>query len=113
MKIEKITAKIAFSDKTFTKRVLFNENQILNFVLNMKPGQSIPPHTHENSELVIYVLTGSGEATIDGTNAELTEGDVVHLKGEEVFSLKNSGASEMSCFVVIAPNPSAIYSKEI
>ncbi len=113
MKIENLSSKIVYSDKTFTKRVVFNEDKVLNFILNMKPGQALPPHTHESSDLVLHVLTGNGEVTVDGINQTVSEGDVLYLKGEEVFSMKNTGDKDMSAFVIITPNPSAIYSKEV
>jgi quercetin dioxygenase-like cupin family protein len=113
MKIEKISDKIVYSEEKFTKRVLFNENKILNFVLNFKPGQGVPPHNHEQSDLIIHVLVGEGEMGVDGVMHKVTQGDVIHLKGTEVFSLKNNGEKDMSLFVILAPNPSPIYSKEV
>jgi quercetin dioxygenase-like cupin family protein len=113
MKVEKLADKTVFSDKTFTKRVLFNEDKVLNFVLNLKPGQTLPPHTHESSELIVHVITGEGDVTVDKNVHKVSGGDVLFCKGEEVFSVKNTGEADMSCFVIIAPNPSAVYSKEI
>jgi len=113
MKIEKISDKIVYSEEKFTKRVLFNENRVLNFVLNFKPGQGVPPHNHEQSDLIVHVLVGDGELGVDGTMHKITEGDVIHCKGTEVFSLKNTGDKDMSLFIILAPNPSPIYSKEV
>jgi quercetin dioxygenase-like cupin family protein len=112
MKLEKLSDKIVFSEKTFTKRVLFAEDKVLTFVLNMKPGQGLPAHTHEQSDLVLHILSGEGEGTVDGIVQKLGTGDVIYLKGEEVFGFTNTGDKDISCFVVITPNPSAIYSKE-
>jgi quercetin dioxygenase-like cupin family protein len=113
MKIEKISDKIVYSEEKLTKRVLFNENRVLNFVLNFKPGQGVPPHNHEQSDLLIHVLMGNGEMGVDGVMHDITEGDVIHCKGTEVFSLNNTGDKNMSLFVILAPNPSPMYSKEI
>ena len=113
MKIEKISNKIVYSEEKLTKRVLFNENRVLNFVLNFKPGQGVPPHNHEQSDLIIHVLVGNGEMGVDGVMHDITEGDVIHCKGTEVFSLNNTGDTNMSLFVILAPNPSPVYSKEI
>jgi quercetin dioxygenase-like cupin family protein len=113
MKIENLSNKIVYSDKTFTKRVIFNEDKVLNFVLNMQPGQGLPDHTHENSDLVLHILVGEGEAVVDGQTHKVSQGDVLHLYGEEMFRLTNTGDKDMSAFVVITPNPSAIYRKEI
>jgi quercetin dioxygenase-like cupin family protein len=113
MKIVKISEKIVYSEEKFTKRVLFNENRVLNFVLNFKPGQGVPPHNHEQSDLIVHVLVGDGELGVDGTMHKITEGDVIHCKGTEVFSLKNTGEKDMSLFIILAPNPSPMYSKEV
>ena len=113
MKIEKISEKIVYSDGKFTKRVIFNENRVLSFVLNFRPGQGVPAHNHEQSDLIIHVLVGEGEMGVDGIMNKITKGDVIHCKGTEVFSLKNNGDSDMSCFVILAPNPSPMYSKEV
>jgi quercetin dioxygenase-like cupin family protein len=113
MKIEKIADKIVFMENTLTKRILFNEDRILNFVLNFKPGQGVPPHNHEESDLIIHVLSGNGEMVVDGVTHNVTEGDVVHCYGREVFSIQNTGDKDMSLFVILAPNPSPVYSKEI
>lgn len=114
MKIEKIAERIIYSDATFTKRVLFSEEKVLNFVLNMKPGQVIPPHQHEDSDLILHVLTGGVELTVDGKVQNITAGDVIYCEGKETFSLKNNTNENMSCFVVLAPRPSLkIYADEI
>lgn len=113
MKIEKISEKIVYMDDNLTKRILYNENRVLNFVLNFRPGQGVPPHNHEQSDLIIHVLVGQGEMVVDGNTYNIIHGDVIHCKGTEVFSLQNTGDMDMSCFVILAPNPSPIYSKEI
>jgi len=114
MKIEKISDRIVYSDSTFTKRLLFNEEKVLNFMLNFKPGQELPPHTHEESDLVLHVLKGSGELEVDGKVQSISEGDVVYCEGNEVFSMKNNTEDNLSCFVIIAPRPiPKIYADEI
>lgn len=50
---------------------------------------------------------------VDGTAHRVIEGDVIYCKGTEVFSITNNGGKDMSCFVILTPNPSPIYSKEI
>lgn len=113
MQLEKISDKIVYSDESFTKKILFKEDKILNFVLNFKPGQGVPPHNHEQSDLLVHVLVGDGEMTVDGVLHHITQGDVIHCIGKEVFSLKNTGTKDMSLFIILAPNPSAVYSKEV
>lgn len=113
MELEKISEKITYSDEKFTKKILFKENNILSFILNFKPGQGVPPHNHEKSDLIIQVLIGQGEMGVDGKNHKILQGDIIHCKGNEVFSLSNTGYVDMSCLVMLAPNPSPVYSEEV
>ena len=114
MKIEKIADRIVYSEETFTKRVLFSEEKVLNFVLNIMPGQELPKHHHEDSDLIFHILTGGGMLTVDGNDQKVTVGDVIHCEGKEEFSLKNDTNENLSCFVVLAPRPvPKIYADEI
>jgi len=114
MKIEKIQDRMVYSDKTITKRLLFSEEKVLNFVLNLTPGQKLPPHTHEDSDLIMYVITGGGKLTVDGKTQDITKGDVIYTKGQETFSFENDTQENLSCFVVLAPRPEPkIYADEV
>jgi quercetin dioxygenase-like cupin family protein len=114
MKIEKIADKMVYSEQSFTKRLLFSEEKVLNFILNLMPEQEIPPHRHEDSDLILHVLTGGGSLTVDDNTQSITSGDVIYCVGEEEFSLKNNSNENLSCFVVIAPRPiPKIYAEEI
>jgi len=114
MKLEKIKERMVYSDATFTKRLLFSEEKVLNFVLNLKPGQVLPPHQHEDSDLILYVVTGGGELTVDDNKQDIAEGDVIYCVGKELFSINNNTNTNLSCFVVLAPRPEPkIYAEEI
>jgi quercetin dioxygenase-like cupin family protein len=113
MDIKNINDSIVFSDKTLTKRVLFADKQILSFVLNLKAGQVLPAHRHENSSLVMLVLDGSGEIRINAERQRLEKGTVVLAKGEDDFEIPNV-SKDISILVNISPNPSnELYSKEV
>lgn len=113
MKTEKIINKVIFNENTFTKRVIFNEEKVLTFVLNMMPGQEIPPHQHEESDLVLHVIGGGGQLTVDEKVQNIGVGDVIYCTGNEVFSIVNNTEENLSCFVVIAPRPTPkLYSQE-
>lgn len=113
MKIEKLSEKIVYMDDKLTKRIVFKEERVLSFILNFRPGQGVPPHNHEESDLIIHVLVGHGKMEVDGISHEIAQGDIIYCKGTEVFSLKNAGDQDMSCFVILAPNPSPVYSIEV
>jgi quercetin dioxygenase-like cupin family protein len=113
MKLEKISEKMVYMDNTLTKRILFNEDKVLSFVLNFRPGQGVPPHNHEESDLIVNVLVGEGEMVVDGKSNRVVQGDIIYCVGAEVFSITNNSDKDMSCLVILAPNPSPVYSKEV
>jgi len=113
MDIKNINDSIVFSEKTFTKRILYADRQTLSFVLNLKAGQSLPSHKHENSTLVLNVLDGKGEIRINDEVQQLEKGAFLSAKGEDDFEIPKV-AEDMSLLVIISPNPSnEIYSKEL
>jgi quercetin dioxygenase-like cupin family protein len=77
------------------------------------PGQSIPPHNHEESDLLLHVLSGKFDLTVDDKTTGLNAGDVVHCTGREVFSMNNV-KENTTCLVVLVPSPEMkAYSQEI
>jgi mannose-6-phosphate isomerase-like protein (cupin superfamily) len=113
MEVKNIKDSIVFNDSTFTKRTLYATDDILCFILNMKPGQQLPAHTHENSTLILHVLSGSGEVKINDEVVALEIGTVLNAKGEDEFSIPKV-TENMSIFVNLCPNPSnALYSKSL
>lgn len=113
MEVKNIKDSIVFNDTTFTKRTLYAVDDILCFTLNMMPGQVLPAHTHENSTLLLHVLSGRGEVKINDEIIPLEAGTVLCAKGEDEFSIPRV-TENMSIFANLCPNPSnALYSKSL
>ena len=73
------------------------------FRLNFEPGQSLPPHTHEASEIAVQVLEGEAEMQADGQVERVRAGQMAHCAGSETFSVRNTGASRLSLLVFLYP----------
>jgi len=91
------------STEGFTKRVLLRSPHALVFTLNFQAGQTLPPHTHADSEIVVQVLAGEGQATVDGRVEALRVGAVMQCNGAESFSVQNTGSSVLSLLVCLCP----------
>lgn len=90
----------------FTKRVFQQSPNGLVFLLNFEPGQSLPSHQHDQSEITVTVLEGQGEATVQERNVPLHGGTVIHCRGDESFSVQNTGSGRLSLLVFLYPtNP--------
>lgn len=90
----------------FTKRICFNDPQVLVFVLTFGPGQSLPKHKHENSKVVLHVHAGSGVMLINGQETPAAQGDVFLVAGDEELAVQNTGDQNLVLLVSLSPNPS-------
>lgn len=113
MDIKDVNESIVFSDKTFTKRTLFVTKDVLCFILNMKPGQTLPVHKHENSSLIFIVLSGAGEVRVNDDIVRITQGSAAYVKGQDDFSIPTV-SEDLTLFVTISPNPAnELYAKNL
>ncbi|MBP2239565.1 quercetin dioxygenase-like cupin family protein [Cytobacillus eiseniae] len=113
MEKKSVTAAQEFSEKQFTKKILFREGESTVFVLNFMPGQQLPAHKHPGTSVYLMVIQGGGTLTIDGTPHEVTEKDVIVAGGEEEFSFSNSGNENTSLYVMLNKIPDERYVQEI
>ena len=51
-------------------------NQIVEWVSNLKPGVGIPPHIHTKEDEIFRVIKGQVEMTINGKTTVLNSGDI-------------------------------------
>ena len=113
MKIGNIHDSIVFRDESLTKRILFADKNVLTFVLNLKPGQSVPMHRHETSTLVLTVLGGAGEIAVNREKSAVREGDFLTVGGEDDFGVPTV-TNDLSLLVSLSPNPTdERYGKEV
>ena len=76
-------------------------------VITVEPGQTVrPAHSHPNGEEVIYIVSGSGQAMVNGEVSAVREGTAVLFPQGEVHMLRNSGDTQMkvACFFAPATN---------
>lgn len=95
---------ILFRDESLTKKIIYDEEKVLAFVLNLKAGQSIPIHKHGTSALIYHVLGGAGELLVNGEVIKLQEGSIGLVAGEDDFSIPKI-EEDMSMYVTISPRP--------
>ncbi len=90
----------------FTKRMIRQSAGGLVFRLNFEPGQSLPAHTHAESEITVTVLEGEGQAGADGRTQPIRAGTILHCTGNESFDVQNTGTKRLSLLVFLYPgNP--------
>lgn len=69
--------------------------------LALDEGQTIPPHSHPEREIVFYLLEGDVELQLEDDTYELTPNDIVRFDGDQDIS--PSAVSESVALLVLAP----------
>lgn len=91
-----------FDDKKFTKYDLFKENDETVFVLNLKPGQELPPHKHPERNLYLLGYEGEGEFVIDGEKHRCKKGDIFAVSPEEEFGVVNHSDGNFTVYAFMS-----------
>ena len=97
-----------------SKRVIFQDNNVLAFILNFAPGAVLPNHTHFTSTLLMKVMQGTANVTIEGQIVPVTEGDLLQIEGSENMSVENTGNGKLELYITLSPTPTAVdYAKDV
>jgi quercetin dioxygenase-like cupin family protein len=73
-------------------------------VIRLSPGQSLPPHTHGASDLMLFVVEGSGVLdTTDGTEA-IAAGTLAYYRGDEELRVTNDSGAGLTLLAFLAPS---------
>jgi|YNPBryantNP2012_1023418.scaffolds.fasta_scaffold01142_7 quercetin dioxygenase-like cupin family protein len=72
-------------------------------MLEIGPGVEIPIHTHDQELDSILVLSGNGQAFIDGAWREIGEGDYILIPPTLEHGVKNTSPQPLRLFIVHSP----------
>lgn len=69
--------------------------------LQLEADQRVPPHTHPDTNIVIHLVSGRLELTLDDEQYELEANDLIHCSGDQEIS--PYALEPSTAIVVIAP----------
>ncbi len=76
-------------------------------VVSLEPGKGHERHNHPGVEEILYVLSGTGEQTVDfdgrSFRREVSPGVLIHIPPDIYHSTINTGQEPMRLFAVYAP----------
>ena len=66
--------------------------------MTVDPGRSVggPENYHSDSDQWLYVVSGSGVATIDGTEERIEPGDLLRIEAGERHGIENDGSEPLA-----------------
>ncbi len=78
--VDKIDQQIMFAEKSWGSYQVINvEPESLTIKVTLNPGQGMSYHLHRHRDEVWTVISGEGEAIVDGKTFAVHEGDVIKL----------------------------------
>lgn len=72
-------------------------------VIRLSPGQALPPHTHGESDLMLFVAEGDGTLHVDDDSVAFPQGSVAYYRGSEELRVANEGTDGLTLLAFLAP----------
>ncbi len=72
-------------------------------VIRLSPGQTLPSNTHSASDLMIYIVEGTGTLTVDGDTSAFDVRSLAYFRGDEETRLSNTGTTGRTTLAFPAP----------
>ncbi len=72
-------------------------------LIRLWPGQALPPHTHEPSELMLFVTEGDAELDTEQGMVPFPAGSLALLEGSEELRVSNRGSAPVTLLAFLAP----------
>jgi quercetin dioxygenase-like cupin family protein len=82
----------------------FIEGSVSNVrVIRLSPGQALPAHRHDASDLMLFAVEGAGVLdTVDGP-VEFGAGSIAFYRGDEELRVSNDGEVGFTLLAFLAP----------
>lgn len=72
-------------------------------LIRLAPGQALPPHTHGESDLLLYCVEGTTTLDTPDGDVALPAGSLAVLRGTEELRASNAGDTGVTLLAFLAP----------
>lgn len=90
-------------ENTNFRTVLYTGKQAQIVAMSIPVGEDIGEEVHPNTDQIIFIVDGDGEAILNGETRRIEEHDVVFVPAGTTHNFKNIGDEELKLFTVYAP----------
>lgn len=80
---------------------------------DVSPGTSIPVHLHEKEDEIIFIQSGSGEATVGEEKVAIASGSVLFVPQGTWHGGRNTGSETLRWIAIYSPSGFEGYFREI
>ncbi len=90
-------------DNDFFRRVLYTGPHSQLVVMSIPVGDDIGEETHANTDQILFVVDGEGQAILNGQVQPAEEHSVIFVTAGTRHNIKNIGHKALKLFTVYAP----------
>jgi mannose-6-phosphate isomerase-like protein (cupin superfamily) len=88
---------------SFFRQVLYTGPYCQLVVMSIPPGEEIGTEVHANTDQILVIVEGNGEAIVDGRHKPAGEHNVVFVTAGTRHNVRNIGTKELKLFTIYAP----------
>jgi len=103
MKITHLSDATDYDPASFVAEPLLDGSQSNVRIIRLSPGQTLPPHTHGVSDLMLFAVEGTATLVTDDGPKPFTAGSLVFLSCEEELRVSNDGEQGVTLLAFLAP----------
>ena len=103
MKFIDINSVALFNAEKFVAQALLEGEKSNVRIIRLSSGQTLPPHTHGDSDLFLFIVEGEGEFNSENGSQILPCGSLIFMKGSEELRVSNSGKSGLTLLAFLTP----------
>lgn len=87
----------------FFRQVLYTGPYSQLVVMSIPPGEEIGAEVHANTDQILVIVDGDGEAIVDGKHEPAREHSVIFVTAGTRHNIRNKGTKELKLFTIYAP----------
>ncbi len=103
MQLTRLAEAPGYDETGFVAMPLLAAAQCNVRLIRLAAGQALPTHTHDASDLMLYVVEGDGQIGTPDGDVDFTAGSLAHLRGHEELRVSNTGTAGMTLLAFLAP----------
>jgi quercetin dioxygenase-like cupin family protein len=107
MKTARVEDNVATDAKGFVAQPFLEGDQSQVRLIRIAPGHVLPPHRHGKSDLMLYVVDGTGELETASGTRPFTARTLAFYPGDEELRVHNTGTVPMTLLAFLAPKANA------
>lgn len=103
MEIKRIGDATGYNPEKYVAEELIEGSQSNVRIIRLAPGLALPPHKHGSSDLMLYVVEGTGTLVTETGDREFVEGDIAYVSHTEELKVSNQGDSGLTLLAFLSP----------